>query len=110
MDGHDDSVRGLTWRGAAVLTAGLALGGSTGIMGADWPSFRGPTHDGKSPEAIRWPKDGPRALWKINVGIGHSAISVVGDRAYTMGNTNNTDTVFSIDVRTGQVVWTHSYP
>jgi len=27
-----------------------------------------------------------------------------------MGNTNDTDTVFSIDVKTGKVVWTHSYP
>ena len=80
------------------------------MMGADWPSFRGPTHDGKSAEAITWPKDGPKQLWKINVGIGHSAVSVVGDRAYTMGNTNDTDTVFSIDVATGKVVWTHSYP
>ena len=95
---------------AVVLTTVLALGSSTRMMGADWPSFRGPTHDGKSAEAITWPKDGPKQLWKINVGIGHSAVSVVGDRAYTMGNTNDTDTVFSIDVATGKVVWTHSYP
>ena len=27
-----------------------------------------------------------------------------------MGNSNDTDTVFSIDVTTGKVVWTHSYP
>ena len=91
-----------------VLTTVLALGSSTRMMGADWPSFRGPTHDGKSAEAITWPKDGPRQIWKINVGIGHSAVSVVGDRAYTMGNTNDTDTVFSIDVATGKVIWTHS--
>ena len=52
----------------------------------------------------------PKQLWKINVGIGHSAVSVVGDRAYTMGNTNDTDTVFSIDIATGKIVWTHSYP
>ena len=55
-------------------------------------------------------KTAHRQLWKINVGIGHSAVSVVGNRAYTMGNANDTDTVFSIDVATGKVVWTHSYP
>ena len=87
-----------------------ALAFSTSMLGADWPSFRGQTHDGKSTEVIAWPKDGPRELWKLNVGIGHSAVSVVGDRAYTMGNSNDTDTVFSIDVATGKVVWTHSYP
>jgi outer membrane protein assembly factor BamB len=93
-----------------ILTGMVALGWSSSMMGADWPSFRGPAHDGRSAEAISWPKDGPKPLWKINVGIGHSAVSVVGDRAYTMGNTNDTDTVFSIDIATGKVVWTHSYP
>ncbi len=100
----------MKYRVAVVLMSVLALASSTGMMGADWPSFRGPTHDGKSAEAIVWPKDGPKQVWKINVGIGHSAVSVVGDRAYTMGNANDTDTVFSIDVATGKVVWTHSYP
>ena len=95
---------------AAALTSVLAFGSSITMMGADWPSFRGPNHDGISAEAITWPKDGPKQLWKINVGIGHSAVSVVGDRAYTMGNANDTDTVFSIDVATGKVIWTHSYP
>ena len=95
---------------AVAVTTVLVFGSSTRMMGADWPSFRGPTHDGISAEAIAWPKGGPKQVWKINVGIGHSAVSVVGDRAYTMGNTNDTDTVFSIDVATGKAVWTHSYP
>ena len=93
-----------------ILTIMWIFGLPLGMLGADWPSFRGPGHDGKSTEAITWPKAGPRQLWKINVGIGHSAVSVVGDRAYTMGNTDDVDTVFSIDVATGRIVWTHSYP
>jgi outer membrane protein assembly factor BamB len=95
---------------AALLTGAIALSASPGLNGADWPSFRGPTHDGKSAETIAWPEGGPRQLWKINVGIGHSAVSVAGDRAYTMGNANDTDTIFAIDVATGRIVWTHSYP
>lgn len=96
---------------ATVIVAGaLTLGSVATIVAADWPSFRGPNHDGRSAENITWPKDGPRQVWKINVGIGHSAVSVVGDRAYTMGNANDTDTVFGIDVATGKILWTHSYP
>jgi outer membrane protein assembly factor BamB len=95
---------------AVAVASMLVVGSSTDMTGANWPSFRGPTHDGKSAEAISWPKAGPKPLWKINVGIGHSAVSVFGDRAYTMGNANDTDTIFSIDVATGKVVWTHSYP
>ena len=48
--------------------------------GADWPCFRGPNHDGTSAEAIAWPKDGPKQVWKTDVGMGHSGVSVVGDR------------------------------
>jgi len=68
---------------AAMVTGIFAFGSfsATRIMGADWPCFRGPNHDGISTEAIVWPKTGPRQVWKINVGIGHSALAVVGDRA-----------------------------
>ena len=104
-----------TFRPAVLAAATLVLGSSFlgsafGTMGADWPSFRGPAHDGKSVEAINWPKGGPKVRWTLNVGIGHSAVTVVGDRAYTMGNSNETDTIFSIDIATGKIVWTHSYP
>jgi outer membrane protein assembly factor BamB len=99
-----------TFIAAAGLASVLAVGTSITLHGADWPYFRGTTHDGKSAETISWPKAGPRPLWKINVGIGHSAVSVVGGLAYTMGNANDTDTVFAIDVATGKIVWKHSYP
>ena len=87
---------------AVIVASTLALGSVTTLMGADWPSFRGPNHDGRSPETITWPKDGPKQLWKINVGIGHSAVSVVGDRAYTMGNTDDIDTDLQHRRRHGQ--------
>ena len=60
---------------AVALDGMLVFGSSIQMMGADWPSFRGSNHDGISAEAIAWPKDGPKQLWKINVGIGHSAVS-----------------------------------
>lgn len=93
-----------------VVTAVFTFAASALLRGADWPSFRGPGQNGISAEAITWPKAGPRQRWKINVGIGHSAVSVSGNRAYTMGNANATDTVYAIDVPTGRIVWAHSYP
>src|SRR5215207_156257 len=97
----------------AIVLAGVIAFGSPSanrIMGADWPCFRGPNYNGISTEAVSWPKGGPKQLWKINVGIGHSAVSVVGNRAYTMGNANDIDTVFALDVATGKTLWQHSYP
>ena len=76
-----------------VLAAAVVATMSATIRAADWPAFRGPTHDGTSTERISWPAKGPTEKWRLNVGIGHSAVSVVGNRAYTMGNANETDTV-----------------
>lgn len=53
----------------------------------DWPQFRGPERDGVSPETEilnTWPEDGPRQLWRRQIGIGYSGVSVKGDRLYTM--------------------------
>jgi outer membrane protein assembly factor BamB len=79
----------------------------------DWPQWRGAKHDGISPERNwfqRWPPEGPKQLWKRNVGIGFSSVSVSSGRVFTMGNTmTNVDTVWCLDAATGRVLWTNSY-
>ncbi|MHC4429485.1 MAG: outer membrane protein assembly factor BamB family protein, partial [Planctomycetota bacterium] len=55
--------------------------------GGDWPQFRGVNRDGISPEtglSTSWPEGGPREIWRVPLGEGYSAVSVVGDRLYTM--------------------------
>ena len=40
---------------------------------ADWPHWRGPNHDGKSPDTgllKQWPAGGPKLLWK-QIGRAH---------------------------------------
>ena len=56
-----------------------------------------------------WPAGGPRVLWRASVGTGFSSISVSQGRVYTMGNTNNEDTVWCFDANTGEPVWHYSY-
>ncbi len=78
----------------------------------DWPCWRGPQLNGLSKEkgwAFIWPKEGPKQLWKANVGLGFSSMSVANGRVFTMGNTSNEDTVFCLDANTGAVVWKHTY-
>ena len=80
---------------------------------ADWPQWRGPNNDGISNEtgwSTQWGEGGPKQLFKLNVGIGCSSVAVSKGRLYTMGNTNNTDTVWCIDAATGKEVWKQSYP
>ena len=79
----------------------------------DWPHWRGPARRGSSAETgwlDTWPADGPRILWKAEVGTGFSSFAVAKGRVYTIGNSNDTDTIFCLDADKGQVLWYHAYP
>ena len=97
----------------AFLVGVLSLFGLAGLAKAnDWPNFRGPDHSGISKEtgwSTTWPADGPKQLWKAKVGTGFASIVVSEGRAYTLGNTDDTDTVFCFDAITGREIWKHSY-
>ena len=80
---------------------------------ANWPRWRGPDANGISKETgwtTSWPAEGPKQLWKTAVGIGFSSVTVANGRAFTMGNSNETDTVFCFDENSGKDLWKHSYP
>ena len=79
----------------------------------DWPCWRGPDRNGISREtggSWHWGTNGPKVLWRANVGRGFSSFAVAQSRVYTVGNTTNTDTVFCFDAGSGSVLWRHSYP
>src|SRR5688500_1114329 len=80
----------------------------------DWPQFRGPGRTGVSVEKgwlAAWPEGAePRVAWRAQVGKGHSAATVVGDRVYTMGWDGYRDTVWCLDADTGRPVWKRQYP
>jgi outer membrane protein assembly factor BamB len=96
--------------GCLLLLGFLASGPA---LADDWPCWRGPRHDGISREGgwlDEWPKDGPKVLWKAEVGTGFSSVSVANGRLCTMGNRDNTDTVYCFDAVSGKKLWSHSYP
>ena len=83
------------------------------LFAADWPHWRGPNLDGISTETgwrSDWRDADPEILWKTNVGIGFSAVAVADNRLFTLGNQDNTETVYAIDATTGNELWSHSYP
>ena len=92
------------------LPAFLAL--TIDAFAGDWPQWLGPNRDGHSTEAVRpapWPETGLPLLWEAQVGTGFSSITVAEGRAFTMGNEDDIDTVWCLDVRTGQPLWQHRY-
>jgi outer membrane protein assembly factor BamB len=109
----DGSAASLRWMALGVLLVGCGWLISLEVRAADWPRYRGPNLDGISTEtgwSVDWPATGPKQLWKTNVGIGFSSISVADGRAYTMGNRDDQDTVYCFDAASGQTLWKHSYP
>ncbi len=91
----------------------LCLASFPGLMGDDWPQFRGPHNDGVSRET-GWSKDWkaspPKVAWRAELGIGFSAFSVVGDHAVSIGHQEGHEVVTCLDAATGKVRWTHRFP
>ena len=95
----------VAWPAAAEPPAGKPATG--------WFQWRGAERNGISAEAdwlAQWPEGGPKQLWRRTIGVGYSAVSVSDGRLYTMGNADNTDTVWCLNADTGKVIWRKSYP
>jgi outer membrane protein assembly factor BamB len=99
----------------AVIGLALTAGPVRGATAADtdWPQWRGPDRTGVSKEkgwTTQWPADGPKVLWKAELGKGYSSFSIADGKAYTMGFDGGKDTVWCFQADTGDVVWRHTYP
>lgn len=87
------------------------------VGAADWYRWRGPDLNGISRETKwnpKWSANGPKQLWKTNVGTGFSSMAVSGGRVYTVGNSGRSrgreqDTVVCLDALTGTMAWSHSF-
>lgn len=93
----------LAW--AQILPAAALFAASP----ADWPQWRGPTRDGKSPDTgllQQWPEGGPKLLWKATgLGGGYSSVAVVGERIYTEGDAGENSAVVALSRADGKKLW-----
>ena len=83
-----------------------------------WPQWGGPDRNFKIvgahlPDA--WPKDGPKTLWRRDLGDGYSSIVTDGRRLYTMYRIDDDDknlhqeAVIALDPADGKTLWEHKY-
>jgi outer membrane protein assembly factor BamB len=96
---------------ALILTPALA-GALAGAVGAaEWSQFRGPNHDGSSPDTILtvWPATGLKQIWKQPMADGFSSITLGGDRAFTLVAREvdgaKQETCVALDAKTGRELW-----
>ncbi|HEY7410207.1 MAG TPA: PQQ-binding-like beta-propeller repeat protein [Vicinamibacteria bacterium] len=89
---------------AAALVLSAAAAGA-----ADWPSWRGPNRDARSPETGllgEWPQGGPPLAWKAaGLGGGLSSLAIVGDRIYTLGDKDGAQHLLALNRADGKPVW-----
>jgi len=81
----------------------------------DWPRFHGPANDGLCRETgllQSWPEEGLKLLWtKEDLGEGHSAVSIVDGKIFTMGQriaigrTEKSQYLFALDLESQKELW-----
>ena len=94
----------------ALLTAALA---STHAAAAEpaapfWPEFHGTKRDNISRETgllTRWPKEGPRLIWKYSgCGRGYACVSVAEGLIFTSGDFGDQEMLLALDLD-GKLKW-----
>lgn len=83
------------------------------VQAEDWVRYRGPNLNGISSEvdwSDAWGNFSPTTLWRAHVGTGLSGVVTSQGRLVTLGNTDERDTIYCLDMQTGETLWQHSYP
>ncbi len=93
----------------AITTALLATLSLNPLLAADWPQWRGPNRDGRSPETgllQAWPEEGPPLAWRVGgLGGGYSSVAVAGDRIYTLGDLEDGQYAMALGRTDGATIW-----
>jgi outer membrane protein assembly factor BamB len=76
---------------------------------ADWPSWRGPARDNRSPDTgllKSWEKAGPALVWTFeNAGKGYSSPAIVGEDLFITGSRDGQATLICLNAATGKEKW-----
>jgi len=94
------------------LSVALLLGTIHTTAQADWPQWGGPGRDFQAPTgplASSWPEDGPKPIWKRELGNGYSSIALNDGRLFTMYRNGKEEIVVALDAATGKTLWEHKY-
>ncbi len=76
--------------------------------GEDWPSFLGPTANGRSQVtgiARPWPEAGPRQCWQLELGEGYCSPAVAQGVALVFDRVGGENRLRCLAAETGQLLW-----
>jgi outer membrane protein assembly factor BamB len=93
------------------IFAALAFFAAFSLTAADWPQYRGPNHDGSTPEKIstKWPAEGPKQVWKAELGDSFGSFAVGDGKAFCFiqrkVNGQDAEVAVALDANTGKELW-----
>jgi outer membrane protein assembly factor BamB len=85
------------------------------LLTGKWPNFRGADYDNTSRETTRlidhWPADGPKILWKKDLGEGHAAAAIYNGKVYVLDydERKKTDVLHCYALINGNELWRRWY-
>jgi outer membrane protein assembly factor BamB len=85
--------------------------------GVDWPTFLGPTGDGKSPEkgirtkwrALSPEEPGLKLVWSRPLGIGYDPPTVSRGRLFQFDRYGDKARLYALNAETGELLWKYEY-
>ena len=86
---------------------------SLNVSAADWPNWLGPNFDGTTTDKGFDPafgKGGVDIKWTKDLGVGFTGVTIADGKAYTAGWKDGNTTFFCFDAKTGQKIWSHTFP
>ena len=104
----------LVWLTCAAAVAAADKPAPKSPAAGDWPHWAGLKGNCTTDETgllKKWPKDGPRVLWRIPVGTGSNHPSVAGDDLCFAQLEDDAlhESVKCLDANTGTEKWSHTY-
>jgi outer membrane protein assembly factor BamB len=91
----------------------IALLDAIRVPAEDWPQYLGPDRNGVYRGPVldeTWGANGPRVVWRKQVGAGFSGPVVAQGRLILFHRLMNSEVVESFNARTGESQWRYSYP
>ncbi len=105
----------IRWRGIFSKFVGIVFYTGAGLQAAssDWPQFLGPTRNlvyHGTQLAPSWPREGPRQVWKREVGEGFSGPVVSAGKLILFHRLQDQERVECLEAATGKSIWSAAYP
>jgi len=91
---------------------GIILNPLFPVRADDWPHFLGPNLDLHSAEknlSLIFPVEGPKVLWEVERGKGHSGPVVAKGKLVFIHQIENEEIIQCHDAATGKEIWKHGY-